>query len=138
MKKQWLVVLCSLCVFSCTDNTPEFQVRPALVNVEINLSNIQYQSLRQIGGFVYLAGGHRGLVVIRKAPSEYAAYDRLCPNEPADDCGVVEMHESGLYLHDQCCESTFDFDGYPTSGPVKYALIRYNTYSDGSFLYISN
>ncbi len=125
-------------VVACTDDEPRLNVPPALVNVEINLTNIQYQNLQQIGGFVYLEGGHRGIIVYRKGQSEYLAWDRLCPNEPENECGVVEVHSSGLYMHDRCCESTFDLSGYPTAGPARFPLIMYNTFSDGGFLYISN
>lgn len=136
--KSIIILLSALVGVSCADDEARLNVPPALVNVEINLSNIQYQSLRQIGGWIYLEDGHRGLIVYRKSQSEYLAWDRLCPNEPEDECGIVEVHSSGLYMEDPCCESTFDLDGYPTSGPAKFPLIAYNTFSDGTFLYISN
>lgn len=113
-------------------------VAPALVNIEINLSNIQYQNLRQIGGFIYLEGGHRGLIVYHESQAGYRVWDRLCTNEPTDKCGVVEMHSSGFYMEDPCCGSTFDLDGFPTSGPARHALVEYSAFSDGTFLYISN
>lgn len=140
MKSLSFIVLSFSLIFlaSCADDDPGVVITPALVNVEINLTNLQYQNLRQVGGFIYLEGGHRGLIVYHESQSRYRAWDRLCTNEPTDACGVVELHSSGFYMEDPCCESTFDLDGYPSSGPAKYPLVEYSAFSDGTFLYISN
>lgn len=123
---------------SCSENPTSPNIPPKVVNIEINLSNIQYQTLRQIGGYAYLAGGNKGLIVYRQSQTEFRVWDRICTYDPGKECEVVEMHSSGFYMEDLCCKSTFDLDGYMSSGPAKYPLLEYKAASDGTFLYISN
>ncbi len=128
------LLIASAC--SDTDTGPNIPVR--LVNLQINLNNIQYQNLRQTGGFVYVEGGHKGLILFRKSESSYLAWDRICPHGPENVCEIVEMDASGFFMTDKCCESVFDLDGYPSAGPARYPLVEYQATSDGTFLYVSN
>ncbi|WOK06469.1 hypothetical protein RT717_25675 [Imperialibacter roseus] len=132
-------VLAVVLIFAqCSESNTGPNIPPKIVNIEINLSNLQYQSLRQVGGFVYLSGGNKGLIVYRQSQSEYRVWDRICTYGPGKECEVVTMNSSGFYMEDLCCKSTFDLDGYPTAGPAKYPLVEYRAVSDGTFLYISN
>ena len=130
----FLVLIGSAC--SDQENRPNIPVK--IVNIEINLTNIQYQALRQVGGWVYVEGGNKGLIVYRQSQSDFRAWDRICPHGPFIDCEIVDMDSSGFFMEDLCCKSTFDLDGLPSSGPAKYPLVEYPAVSDGTFLYISN
>jgi len=128
------LLIASACADS--DTGPNIPVR--LVNLQINLNNIQYQSLRQSGGFVYVEGGHKGLIIFRKSETTYLAWDRICPHGPENACEIVDIDASGFFMNDKCCESIFDLNGYPTAGPARYPLVEYQATSDGTYLYVSN
>jgi hypothetical protein len=107
------------------------------VNLEINLRLISNQPLQQ-QGYQYYGGGVRGIVVINQG-GIYTAFERNCPYQPQDSCATVSMHSSTLYLEDaNCCQSTFDKTGNPTSGPAKFGLLQYTTSVDGDYLYVYN
>jgi hypothetical protein len=132
------VIVLAVLLWGCSEQSTAPNIPPKLVSIEINLSNIQYQALRQVGGWVYLSGGNKGLIIYRQSQTEYRVWDRICTYGPTENCEVVSMNSSGFYMEDTCCKSTFDLDGFPSSGPAKYPLVEYKGVSDGTFLYISN
>ncbi|WP_017730066.1 Rieske (2Fe-2S) protein [Nafulsella turpanensis] len=123
---------------SCESELPDSPIPYAYVNVEINLNDIRYQILQQPNGYIYLPGGVRGIIVIADGFGNYTAFDRACPFHPAEDCALIEMHESGFYLFDDCCGSTFSLSGQPTAGPARSPLRQYNTFLNGDYLIISS
>ncbi|QNF35859.1 hypothetical protein HUW51_15715 [Adhaeribacter swui] len=110
----------------------------AIVNEQINLTNIQYNALRRDNGYVYLKSGVKGIILIHRTGDTYAAFERNCPFQPYDDCALVSMDQSGFFMSDSCCQSVFDLNGYVTGGPSPYPLRRYNTALTGNLLYITN
>lgn len=132
------VLLPIIFIVACTSESQVPNIPAKQVNIEINLSNLQYQALRQVGGYTYVEGGNKGIIIYRQSQSEYRAWDRICTYQPKDECARVQMHESGFYMEDPCCKTTFDLGGFPSSGPAKYPLVEYRTSTDGAFLYISN
>lgn len=123
-------------ISSCDEDTVDSQLPYVYVNEIININNIQYDDLRT-RGFSYLEGGYRG-IILYKGPTGYKAYERACTFQPENSCGIVEMHSSTFYMEDPCCSSTFDFDGYPTSGPARIRLREYFTFLDGTILTITS
>lgn len=131
--------LCLLFLFSgCDSDAPESAIPYVYVYQEINLNDIRYQELHQPNGYIYIPGGVRGIIVISNGFGDYTAFDRACSYHPAEDCAQIEMHESGFYLFDDCCDSTFNLSGQPTGGPARTPLRRYNTFLNGDYLIISS
>lgn len=97
--------------------------------IVINLSFPEYASLRTDGGFKEIStGGVRGIIVYRISETSYNAFERNCSFHPNDACATVNVHNSGLYLTDPCCGSTFNFsDGNPSGGIAWRPLRRYRT-----------
>ncbi|MEO1051329.1 MAG: hypothetical protein AAFX87_11940 [Bacteroidota bacterium] len=137
-----LVLFCIITISACTNTElPQDQIPfVPFNNIEINLSNIQYISLRNNGGWVELnTGGVRGIILYRNSPSEYIAYERNCSYEPNEACATVNVDPSGLFMVDNCCGSTFNFaDGNPLGGPAIFPLRRYRVILDGNFLTITD
>jgi len=107
--------------------------------VVINLNLPAYTSIRTDGGYVYLDGGVRGLIVYRQNATTYIAFERNCSFHPNEACATVEMHVSTLYMLDACCSSTFNLPaGEPTSGPAWRPLIQYRTSLKGTELTITD
>lgn len=123
---------------ACGRDTPAPAMPYVTVNEQINLTNIQYNDLRQENGYVYLNAGLRGIILIRRGPNRYVALERACTYQPADPCGRVEVDASGLFLLDPCCHSQFDLSGQVLARPATYPLRQYATATSGNFLYITN
>ena len=122
----------------CGKDTPAPVLPYVVVNEQINLTNIQYNDLRQDNGYVYIKGGARGIIVIRRGPNRYVALERTCTYQPGNACATVEVDASGMFLIDPCCQSQFDLSGQVLSPPANYPLRQYATAISGNFLYITN
>lgn len=123
---------------ACAENNVTPNIPDVLVNEQLNLTNIQYNRLRQDNGYVYISGGVRGIVIIRKSATQYVAIERNCSYDPQSSCATVEMDPSGFFLVDPCCNSQFDLFGQVLRGPATYRLRQYATATSGNFLYITN
>jgi len=123
---------------ACNENTPIPDFPNVIVNEQINLTNIQYNKLRQDNGYVYLTAGARGIIVIRRSATQYVAIERTCTYQSQNTCAQVEVDASGFYLIDSCCGSQFDLLGQVLKGPATYPLRQYATALSGNFLYITN
>lgn len=132
-----IVVLCLL-AWACDTSVEQSPIPDVPVQLEVNLNDIDNVALKQIGGYIYLLGGVRGIILRRESQDIYRAFDRNCTFQPMDSCAVVSFHSSGFYLEDTCCGSTFDLSGYPTAGPAQYPLKEYHISQAGDILFITN
>jgi len=136
--KFWLILL-SLVACSRDLSDDPIPIIP-FADVVINLGLPDYFSLQTDGGFKELnTGGVRGIILYRVNSSTYFAYERNCSFRPNEACATVNVHSSGLFMTDPCCNSSFNFsDGNPTGGPAWRPLQRYRTQLSGSTLTISD
>lgn len=133
-----LILFTALSILSCEGNLNVSPIPDVPVNVEVNLNDLDNTPLQLIGGYIYITGGVRGIVLYRRSQNEYKAYDRNCTYQPEDACAVVSFHSSGFYLEDTCCGSVFDTDGFPTGGPAEFPLKEYQISRSGDILFITN
>lgn len=140
IQKSNIVTLISflLLFFSCKNDNNRGTIPYAYVDIQINLSNAEYQPLQTQGGYINIDGGVRGIIVYRNYSNDYLAFERNCPNAPSEDCAKVSVDSSSLYIQCPCCTSQFDFDGAVISGPSPYPLKRYSTSVNSNFLTIRN
>lgn len=126
-----LIVLAFL-TFSCKEEP--YPIPNVPVNVTLNLDLPSYQALGAPGGYAYVNGGSRGLVVYRNF-DEFVALDRHSTYNSTDDCAVVEVNPDNIFeLVDTCSGSRFSIlNGGVLEGPAKFALRRYNAYWDGAY-----
>lgn len=109
------------------------------VDFTIDITSTFYTELSAVGGYVYVTGGYKGIVIYRLSMDEFLAYDRCCPFDPKVPCERVEMESSGLTLIDSCCGSRFNIlDGSVIEGPATHLLRQYFTYYDGRYLRVYN
>ena len=129
-----------LALASCDSGSgaAEPQIPLVAFNSVINLTNQEYATLRSDKGAAYVAGGVRGLIVVRQNTSTYSAFERNCPYRANDTCARVRIDPSRLFLKDACCNSQFDLQGQPQSGPATRPLRQYSTSLSGSILTITN
>ena len=138
LSRIYFLILSLLMISACKDTTVNDGIPQVIVNETINLNNYQYQALGIIGGYVYLDAGVRGIILYRSSASEYLAIEQNCTFQPMDPCAKVSVDNSTLFLIDTCCNSTFDFNGFPTGGPATYPLRLYSTSVNQNYLTITN
>ena len=123
---------------ACNEEMPEQPIPQVFVEETINLNNFEYNALNTIGGYAYLEGGVRGIILYRQSPDVYRAFERNCPYQPLDECALVSVDESTFFMVDSCCGSTFDFDGFPTGGPARFPMLEYQVVVNQNFLTVTN
>jgi len=141
---RFIIVLSFLLISisSCNEEIPDEIIPYAYVNLELNLNLIQYQELRNIGGYLYIdpieGAGYKGIIIYHEGNDVYKAFERACSYDPRANCDPVVVDESGIFMIHKCCNSSFNFNGNPTGGPASLDLLQYRTYVDGIYLKINN
>lgn len=123
---------------ACEEETKPTEIPFVFTEFTINLNLQEYIPLQTNGGYVLDNRGYKGIIIYRESESQYYAIERACPYKPLEPCETVSVDQSGFFLIDKCCGSTFDFQGNPTGSPASQRLLLYNTYLDNNFLTISN
>jgi nitrite reductase/ring-hydroxylating ferredoxin subunit len=109
------------------------------VSISIYTTDPQFNDLNAVGGWIYLTGGSRGIVVYRFSMDEFMAYDRHCTYTPKESCALISVDQSGVIAKDDCCGSQFLLtDGTVLEGPASRPLKQYGTYFNGNLLRIFN
>jgi nitrite reductase/ring-hydroxylating ferredoxin subunit len=132
-------LLSCLLIFSCKKDQNQDRVPYVPVNIVLNTSDPLFVKLNAPGGWVYVNGGSRGIVIYRLSLDDFRAYDRHCPYQPNDACGKVSVNASQIMAVDSCCGSEFVLtDGTVAKQPASRPLTEYTTSFDGNRLLISN
>lgn len=107
---------------------------PFDLNIDIGLPG--YNALNGVGGWCFVNGGSRGIIVYRKTIDEFVAFDRHAPSDPNGTCSVplYPSPNNFLELIDSCNNSSFSlYDGTPISNS-EFGLRQYMTAFDGNSL----
>ncbi|UTW64601.1 hypothetical protein KFE98_10810 [bacterium SCSIO 12741] len=108
------------------------------VNVQLNLNEPSNFNLTVVGGWVYVNGGSRGIIVYRTI-DDFVAFERHTPYMSDQDCAQVSVDSTATYANDGCSESQFFLvDGSVVRGPAQLPLKRYQTSHTADILVIRN
>ena len=133
-----LVFFVGVYTISCKKNTEDV-VPNVYVNIFIYTTDPEFVNLNAVGGWVYITGGSRGIVVYRNSIEEFMAYDRHCTYEPSNSCARIEVEPSNITTVDSCCGSKFVLtDGSVINGPASMPLKQYQAKLEGNTLHIFN
>jgi len=109
------------------------------VNIYIYTSDPRFNTLNTPGGWVYLNGGSRGIIVYRRSNEEFVAYDRHCTYDVDNPCGQVAVSSTQITAVDSCCMSEFVLtDGSVVKNPASVPLQVYQVRFNGNELHIFN
>ena len=135
-----VIFLIAFILFTPRCKKDKDEIPNVYVNFYINVtSSTQYIELNNIGGYVYLTGGVRGIIVYRNSVDEFMAYERNCPYQPQDECATVKIDNSAVIAVDTCCGSKFlIIDGSIVNGPATRQLKQYQTTFDGVSVHVFN
>ncbi len=134
-----LLTGCSFFLHSCSPEPIDDPIPTAtFADIYLNLMLPENAILQQTGNYRYINGGVRGLIVYRAGTSQFRVFERNCSYQPNTACATVEVHSSGLYMHDVCCGSQFSFTGHPSGGPAWRPLRQYQAILNGNELLITD
>lgn len=141
-KKKIFIIITILPLFllfnRCGDKDWEY-VPNVYVNFNIDISSGQYAELQLIGGWVYVTGGYRGIILYRKSFDEMMAYDRTSTYKPETEGNKVFVDDNGLIAEDTASGSKFLLlDGSVLEGPASVPLKQYRTTFTGTSLHVYN
>lgn len=109
------------------------------LTIDINLPT--YNSLNGVGGWAFVNGGSKGIIVYRRSIDEFVAFDRHSPTDELGSCAKPLTPDASnfLQLNDSCSGAKFSlYDGSPISGS-DYGLRQYQTvFAGGNLLRIYN
>ena len=126
-----LVAVSSLLLFRCS-NKKENPVPEVYVDFHIYLNQPDFNALNSVGGWVYVSGGSRGILVYRLDLSTCVALDRNCTYNSTAANAIVTVDSTGLYARDTSCGSRFVLiDGSVSQGPATIGLRQYKADFDG-------
>jgi nitrite reductase/ring-hydroxylating ferredoxin subunit len=142
-KKFLFILILPLFMFiSCGEENPEVFVDelplPDPFQLSLNLDLVSYQSLQFEKNVILPDVGLNGVIVVKRAENDYAAFERTCPYEPEKECSIVSMNAGQQYLECECGNSFYNLSGYPTNSPSPRKLREYYTSLSGRNLYIDN
>lgn len=104
-------------------------------DTDINLTLPSYSALQGVGGYAYVQGGIKGLIVYRRGQNDFVCFDRMATTDNAADCdtGLVVNPDNFLILDDPCSDVQYSlYDGSIIEGDVEFGLRQYLTAYDGN------
>lgn len=139
--KLHIFLLLTLVIFSGCRKERNHPVPSIPFDFQIDLSLPSYQPLTGTGGWAYVNGGLKGIIVYRRSFDEFVAWERQSPTDPEGACstGLTPNEDNFLQLDDPCSDATFSmYDGSPMANS-EWGLRGYRCQWDGSnLLRISN
>ena len=128
-------------IYSCkkdkkNQNNP---VPNVAVSIDIYPNDPQFASTIGVpGGWVYVTGGNKGIIIYRKSNTDFVAIERTCTYDPNTN-SLVKVQSDNTTIKDTVCGSKFHiFDGGVLGGPASQGLKVYGTTYDGTTLHIYN
>lgn len=90
-----LLIFSNLTINSCKNSQDTVSCFPSSpINVTLNLNLPAYNSLNQVGGWIYVneqQSGTRGLIIVRASDTSFKVYDRNAPHICPDNNTTLEV-----------------------------------------------
>lgn len=123
-------------LFLCCKKKKDYPIPSVPFDMTIDMSLPTYSDLNNVGGWCYVNGGIKGIVVYHQGVNLFVAWERQSPQDPDNTCAtpLTSNPDNFLELDDACSGATFSMlDGSPISGST-WGLRGYATSWDGSNL----
>ena len=125
-----LLLLSLVVVSSCNKNKNRVPYVP--IDLYLNITLPSYTNLNVIGGWVYVSGGSKGLIVYRQTSETFMIYDRHCTYDINAACAPASVDSTNLSISCDCDGSQYQlYDGAVINGPATYSLQQYQSIYDG-------
>ncbi|WP_196885373.1 Rieske 2Fe-2S domain-containing protein [Aureivirga sp. CE67] len=133
MKNVFIVFIFSLLFMSCEENETNDNLPNYNVNLNLNLRNPEFISLRTPGGIAYAQGGIQGIIIYNVNGKTFKAFERACPHLDVNSCNAMTVKGSTRLLC-PCDDSEFNIlNGSPLSeGITSFAREYRATYNQAT------
>ncbi len=136
LKHRGYAIVIGLLATACRQENQFLDPLPfVFVNEQVFVNELRAQPLTLPGGFIYINGGLKGIIVYRRGQGDFVAVERQSPVVPGCQ---VKADASRLFLRDTCSNSQFTFEGQVSSGPASANLRQYRVNYDGTRILITN
>ena len=118
----------------CKKNVNQNPIPSIPFDITINIEFPSYSSLIGVGGWTYVVGGSKGIIVYRKSVDQFVAFDRQSPKDINNSCTSPLTPDSSnfLQLNDICSGAKFSlYDGTVISGS-DFGLRQYQIIWNGT------
>jgi hypothetical protein len=133
-----ILLLIVLAGISCNKESQE-KVPNVYVNFTVDINSGQYTDLQLIGGWIYVTGGYRGIILYRGSQDEITALDRTSTYKPVTLGTQVIVESNNLMAADTAHGMRYLLtDGSVVEGSVSVPLKKYRTTFTGSILNVYN
>ena len=137
--KYLIYISIAICVIAGCKKDSQDNVPNTAIDVYLYTNNPSFINVSTVGGWVYVTGGVRGILIFRKSTTEFMTYDRNCTYHSSDACATVVVDANNITATDTCCHSSFSlYDGSVYHGPAAAPLKAYSNTFDGNVLHIYN
>ena len=103
-KNKLLILLFPFLFFACKKDKNS-NIPLVTVNVTIHISDPAYNMLTVPGGWTYINGGSRGIIIYRVSSNNFKAFDRHCTYDSSNSCALVSVEVNNITGLDDCCRS---------------------------------
>lgn len=144
----WVLIIFTIGCSKNTSNTNPEPIDNVPVSITVNLNLPSNFHLQNVGSFVFLNGGVKGVVLVHHTDDNFYAFDRACSYQPNSvSCSKLEVDTAFLQFRcgqtttqgfQKCCDSRFFFDGSVSQSPARFPLKQYTITKSGSTIFISN
>ncbi len=108
------------------------------VNLYLNLDQPSNFNLTAVGGYIYVDGGSKGIIVYRDIDG-YRAYERHSPHKSTESCSLVSVDSTGIYGVEGCDQIKYYLtDGTVATGNSSIPLLQYQTRESQGILQVFN
>ena len=142
-----LAVLILFLFTQCGGKNKDDEIPVVPVNIYIDLNINTSAPLNTLGGFIYVTGGNKGIILLHNYDDNYLAIERTCSYHPYDSCNLITMDNSGISLKcgsysgttfNACCGSAFTIEGYVSKSPATRPLRTYTVSKSSNIVHIYN
>lgn len=110
-------------------------------DISININLPSYNDLQGVGGYTFVNGGSKGIIVYRRSYDEFVAYDRHSPADGGSECAtpLTPNSDNFLELDDPCSGAKFSlYDGSPIEGSELGLRVYQAIWDGGDYVRIMN
>lgn len=136
MRLRSLVWLVTVMLFMACNKNNQNPVPNIPIDITIDIALPSYMNLQGVGGYAYVNGGSKGIIVYRRSIGEFVAFDRHSPADAEGVCNQPLYPDANNFLEliDSCNNARFSlYDGSPISNST-FGLRQYATQFNGSNL----
>lgn len=135
MKLQFILIIAFLLGVTAACNKNNNHPVPNIpFDITIDMSLPSYSDLIGVGGYAYVNGGSKGIIVYRRGVDDFVAFDRHSPVDVNGDCPTPLEPDTSNYLilNDVCNDAQFSlYDGSPIT-ESEFGLRQYQTVWNGN------